>query len=350
MLVEAPTYDRPLKLLALAGRRDGRARRWTTRGSTPMRSRPSSRAAATSRSSTRSRPSRTRAAARSARSAAGGSPSSPRRTTSTCSRTTRTASSATRATAPPSLHELEGGEHVTFTSSFSKTVAPGLRVGWFVVPEGLRAAYDDRAVSTYISPPLLPQAIVHELFARGAFEPNLERIRGILRAQQRRDARRARRARCRARRPGAAPRAATSSGSTSARGVDAAELLGARPRRASRSSAAPTSSRRDGGGERRPARVLVRAARADRRGRRASSPACCNGELRPRSGLARPRRRAVATAAFGADATPPAGPKTASAAPSAMLSRISHESRVLTVKKTKRPTACSLLRSRNASA
>ena len=85
---------------------------------------------------------------------------------------------------PPSLHELDGGESVTFTSSFSKTVAPGLRVGWFVVPEAMRAAFDDRAVSTYISPPLLPQAIVHELFARGSFDPNLERVRGILRAQR----------------------------------------------------------------------------------------------------------------------------------------------------------------------
>ena len=87
-------------------------------------------------------------------------------------------------TAPPSLHGIEGGERVSFTSSFSKTVAPGLRVGWFVVPEALRAAYDDRAVSTYISPSLLPQAIVHELFVRDAFESNLARIRGILRLQR----------------------------------------------------------------------------------------------------------------------------------------------------------------------
>ena len=87
-------------------------------------------------------------------------------------------------TSPVSLHALDDGERVTFTSSFSKTVAPGLRVGWFVVPEELRAAYDDRAVSTYISPPLLSQAIVHELHARGGFEPNLERVRGILGAQR----------------------------------------------------------------------------------------------------------------------------------------------------------------------
>ena len=64
---------------------------------------------------------------------------------------------------PPLIHELEGGERVTFTSSFSKTVAPGLRIGYFVVPSDLVAAFDDRAVSTYISPSLLPQATVHEL-------------------------------------------------------------------------------------------------------------------------------------------------------------------------------------------
>jgi 2-aminoadipate transaminase len=87
---------------------------------------------------------------------------------------------------PPSLFELAGDARVTFTSSFSKTAAPGLRVGWFVVPEALVAAYDDRLVSTSISPPFLPQAIVHELHRRGAFEPNLERIKGLLR--ERRDA------------------------------------------------------------------------------------------------------------------------------------------------------------------
>jgi DNA-binding transcriptional MocR family regulator len=85
---------------------------------------------------------------------------------------------------PPSLHELEGGNRVSFTSSFSKTVAPGLRVGYVVVPESLRAAYEDKAVSTYISPSLLPQATVHELISRGAFEPNLERIRALLGARR----------------------------------------------------------------------------------------------------------------------------------------------------------------------
>ena len=84
----------------------------------------------------------------------------------------------------PSIHELEGGERVTFTSSFSKTVAPGLRIGYFVVPQALVSSYDDQAVSTYISPSLLPQATVHELMHRGAFEPNLDRVRGLLKARK----------------------------------------------------------------------------------------------------------------------------------------------------------------------
>ena len=84
----------------------------------------------------------------------------------------------------PSIHELEGGERVTFTSSFSKTVAPGLRIGYFVVPQALVSSYDDQAVSTYISPSLLPQATVFELIDRGAFEPNLDRVRGLLKARK----------------------------------------------------------------------------------------------------------------------------------------------------------------------
>jgi DNA-binding transcriptional MocR family regulator len=85
---------------------------------------------------------------------------------------------------PPSLHELEGGELVTYASSFSKTVAPGVRVGWFAAPADLAARIEARAVSNYISPPFLTQATVHELIDRGAFEPNLERIRGLLKARR----------------------------------------------------------------------------------------------------------------------------------------------------------------------
>jgi DNA-binding transcriptional MocR family regulator len=77
---------------------------------------------------------------------------------------------------PPTLHELEGGELVTYTSSFSKTGAPGLRTGYFVLPLASSEAFEQRASSTYISPPFLVQAAMHEFIARGLFEPNLERV------------------------------------------------------------------------------------------------------------------------------------------------------------------------------
>jgi 2-aminoadipate transaminase len=88
--------------------------------------------------------------------------------------------------APPTLHALSGGDLVTYTSSFSKTVAPGLRTGYFLLPAGEAQAFEERAVSMYISPPFLAQATIAEFVERGRFEPNLERVRSEL--QARRDA------------------------------------------------------------------------------------------------------------------------------------------------------------------
>lgn len=84
----------------------------------------------------------------------------------------------------PTLHDLEGGELVSYTSSFSKTVAPGLRTGYFVLPAGTAAAFEERAVSTYISPPFPAQATIAEFIARGHFEPNLGRVCGELRVRR----------------------------------------------------------------------------------------------------------------------------------------------------------------------
>jgi DNA-binding transcriptional MocR family regulator len=59
-------------------------------------------------------------------------------------------------------------------------------VGWFVLPLQLAAEIEALAVSTYISPPYLSQATVLEFLRRDSFEPNLERVNGLLR--DRRDA------------------------------------------------------------------------------------------------------------------------------------------------------------------
>ena len=107
VLVEAPTYDRPLKILREARRRD-RAGAAGRRGARPR----GARAASSRRAGARvplhdpdlPEPERPHALDSSA---AAGSPSSPPSTSCSCSRTTRTASSASRASRRRALFELD---------------------------------------------------------------------------------------------------------------------------------------------------------------------------------------------------------------------------------------------------
>lgn len=86
----------------------------------------------------------------------------------------------------PSIYELAGGKNVVFSTSFSKTGAPGLRVGYMVVPPELVKPVESIAASMYIGPPLLPQAMLNEFIRRGLFEANLGFVCDELR--KRRDA------------------------------------------------------------------------------------------------------------------------------------------------------------------
>lgn len=86
--------------------------------------------------------------------------------------------------AQPTVFELAGGENVVYSSSFSKTIAPGLRVGYLVLPAGLAGEVEALAAAAYITPALLSQATVHEFLRRGNLEPNLERVCGLLRARR----------------------------------------------------------------------------------------------------------------------------------------------------------------------
>ena len=85
--------------------------------------------------------------------------------------------------APPTVFELAGGENVAYSSSFSKTIAPGLRAGYLILPERLAAEVESAAAAAYITPGLLSQATVHEFLRRGNLEPNLERVCALLRAR-----------------------------------------------------------------------------------------------------------------------------------------------------------------------
>ena len=75
------------------------------------------------------------------------------------------------------------GERVITLSSFTKTVAPGLRIGYAVAPEGLAGAIGKYAENTYISPCMLSQSGFAAYCAAGYFEPGVERAKQELKAR-----------------------------------------------------------------------------------------------------------------------------------------------------------------------
>jgi 2-aminoadipate transaminase len=79
----------------------------------------------------------------------------------------------------PSMLSMDP-EHVVYASSFSKTVCPGIRVGYLVGPADLIAAIAKLATNTYISPSMVAQSIVYEFCASGAIDSSIETVRTAL--------------------------------------------------------------------------------------------------------------------------------------------------------------------------
>jgi DNA-binding transcriptional MocR family regulator len=71
-------------------------------------------------------------------------------------------------------------EHVVYASSFTKTVCPGVRVGYLVGPSELISGIARRATNTYISPGMVSEAIVYEFCASGALERSIDTVRTAL--------------------------------------------------------------------------------------------------------------------------------------------------------------------------
>jgi len=71
-------------------------------------------------------------------------------------------------------------ERVVYASSFSKTVCPGVRVGYLIGREEEIAQIAELATNTYISPSMVAQSIVYEFCASGAIERSIETVRAAL--------------------------------------------------------------------------------------------------------------------------------------------------------------------------
>jgi DNA-binding transcriptional MocR family regulator len=71
-------------------------------------------------------------------------------------------------------------ERVVYASSFSKTICPGIRVGYLVGPEDMIARIRQLAVSSYISPNMVAQGIVNEFCRSGLIDRSIENVKAAL--------------------------------------------------------------------------------------------------------------------------------------------------------------------------
>ena len=80
--------------------------------------------------------------------------------------------------------DIDTAGRVIHASSFSKTVSPGVRVGYLVGPPGEIAALAKRAGQNYISPNMLAESIVWELCRSGELDRNIEAVNTALRGRR----------------------------------------------------------------------------------------------------------------------------------------------------------------------
>lgn len=80
----------------------------------------------------------------------------------------------------PTMLSLDTAGVVVNAGSFTKTVCPGVRVGYLVGPTGTIAEIAKRAVNTYISPNMLSEVTVYQFCASGDIDGSIATVRRAL--------------------------------------------------------------------------------------------------------------------------------------------------------------------------
>ncbi|MCZ2822790.1 MULTISPECIES: MocR-like pyridoxine biosynthesis transcription factor PdxR [unclassified Modestobacter] len=86
--------------------------------------------------------------------------------------------------APVPALQPSAPEHVAHTGSTSKTLAPGMRLGWLVAPSSLDADLVAAKHASDLGSPALPQLVLAELLRSGQHDRHLRLVRGRQRARR----------------------------------------------------------------------------------------------------------------------------------------------------------------------
>lgn len=75
------------------------------------------------------------------------------------------------------LYAMDSGGRVIYINTFSRSLAPSMRMGYMILPEGLMGLYAEKLGRYSCSVPLLEQYALAEFIADGSFERHLSRKR-----------------------------------------------------------------------------------------------------------------------------------------------------------------------------
>jgi DNA-binding transcriptional MocR family regulator len=79
---------------------------------------------------------------------------------------------------PSPFMALDRRGRTLYCGSFSKTVAPGYRIGWIATPQNLQRVLERKTALT-LSGPALPQVALAEFLSSGGYDKHLRRIRRV---------------------------------------------------------------------------------------------------------------------------------------------------------------------------